>query len=362
MKKAFLTGLCITAICCTNELPYDISDAPVIPVLTAIWSTDETDHLVYLSGSEAYDISAIRDTAEIDCLINGTISATADSLWSVETKDGSVSQCYRIRAILHHGDSVCLSVSLAKHRLKALAVVPHTPKIQIDSTSCYDTLNGVIPYRNYDLKCTVVDTTGISYYRLYTPSVRAEAWLQKAGIMTAVRNWSATPEIDDSDPIFKNVSINFPEMLSRDMVFIHAGLSNITHVFANDSFKNGAHDFLFKLYMHDYIGFTSSHAVFIPDFYIENPELLNEYIPYYNWLKYYVNFCVASITEEEYIYLLAYNAAAVARLDPLSEPVALPSNVEGGLGYFAVEGIQRVSLPLQDCKYPPHINSEDPPV
>ena len=350
-RYAFAALLLVLASC-SNELEYDLSGIPDAIVLNAIWSSEDSEHIVYLSKSQAYGIAAIKDTAKMRCIVNGSPVSEADSLWKVTSQDGSVSQCYRIKAQMHPGDSVRLEVSLPGYELSAASYVPEAPTLKVDSL-CTAAEKSGIPYRTYDLRCMVQDTPGLqSYYRLFRPSVYVEAWLQRAGILIATRFWPSGPAIDESDPIFKNASFYFPEVLSRDVTFVHNGLSNSTHVFPDDSFADGSHTFSFEMNQHNFISFKDS------DYIDDGPEW--ERKTNYNLLKYTMTFKVSSLNEEEYLYLLAYNAASIARVDPLSEPVSMPSNINGGLGIFAVESSKTFTLPLKDCVYPKGINDEEP--
>lgn len=342
--KRFLTIVvfALFALCCTHELEYDLSDTPTAIVINAIWSTAESEHLVYLAESDAYRISCVKDTADMQCYINGRLSSKADSVWAVTSRDGMQMQCYRIKADAQPGDSVRLAVSLPGHDLKAATVVPPLPEVRIDSVSVRtDPYSTTIPYRLYHFTCTINDIPNHdSYYRLYHPSIQAEAWLQRADSLVATKDWPYGLEIDENEPIFKNTAFYFPEQLSDNMTFVHSGLSNATHVFSDEPFSNGSYSFSFDMNTRQYSAIPGN----------------------FNLIKYKVLFRVSSLREEEYLYLLAYNAARVSNTDILSEPVSLPSNVEGGLGTFAFESTFEVSLQLKDCVYPPNINGEEPPL
>lgn len=334
-----IAALLLVATGCINEIDYDLSGAPDRIVVNAIWSSDEQEHIVYLSKSEAYRISPDIDTADVRCYVNGALKAIADSVWSIWGKDDGLTLCYRIKAELHPGDSVSLAATLPGHSLLASSVVPPAPEVSIDTVCTHASSWPFIPYRRYDISCTVKDIPGhVSYYRLYRPSVHVEGWWRHAGTLVDAKDFPYGLKIDETDPIFKNSSFYFPEMLSRDVTFVHSGLSNVTHVFPDDSFRNGTHGFS---YAFDYNSFHPSGS--------------------YNLVKYTVRFRIGSLSEAEYLYLLAYNASVVSSHDPLSEPVSLPSNIEGGLGVFAVEGTYSLELHAPDMKYPPNTNGEIDP-
>lgn len=331
---------------CTNVIDYDISGRPMVPVINALWSTAESNHIVYIAGSEAYTVSTIRDTAVVECYVNGVLACTSDSLW-FEASSGVCFQGHRFKADLQPKDSILLDITLGGKHITAAAVVPEKAEMQVDTTTVSIDPSYMF-FRKYDIDCTIRDFPGRpSYYRLYSPSVMVEGWQQRQSIVVARHEWSGALIIDDKDPIFKNVSYSFPEELTRDITFVHSGLSNNTHIFSDDEFQDGLYCFHFNMYQGDFTLFYDD------DYNINNdPEFdpiidIQEEI---DWFKFRVKLMVGSLSEEEYLYLLAYNAAWASYMDPLSEPVVLPSNINGGIGFFAVENTTEYSVSLKDCK------------
>lgn len=361
--KVLLILLFVSSAGCKNLIDYSLDGTPTMIELSAVWSAADSEHVICLAASDAYSVSEIKDTAEISCFVNGKLAAKADSVWREKSRDGTVAQYYRIRLSLHSADSVALKVSLPGHSLEASAIVPPVPKIRIDTTLT-GAQGGGVPYRQYDLDCTVEDIPDQpSYYRLYTPTVTTGFWLQIAEVKTGQRFWPVGPEIDGSDPVFKNVSFYFPEVLSRDMTFIHSGLSNRTNIFPDDSFEDSHHTFTFQFDQNlfcfprvDKDFFSLENIDFESSEWCRNrpEEWLQDHYDWflrsYDWMKFRVDVRVASLSREEYMYLIAYNAAKIASVDPLSEPVVLPSNVTGGLGFFAIENVAGSSIETE-CKH-----------
>ena len=360
MKKLFVYILSAAALAaCTSELEYDISDAPSVPVLSALWSTEDTDHIVYLTRSEAYTLSAITGEVDVRCYINGELSAVADSSWQETTSEGFPLRGFRLRATLQPGDSVRLSANMAGTVLSAGTLVVRPPEIGIDTVSVLNT-DEIPPYRwrDYTLSCIVRDRPGErNYYRLNAASAYVEVWNTTLDRLMAARYWPYAFAQDDEDPVFKSIPVHFPQALSEDLPFLQGSYSNFTHVFSDEMFPDAEHVFLFDIRSVYSASFFPSEMedVIYYDFHLPGGTVFNQVKPY-------VEVSVSALGEKEYDYMLAYNAFYSSGADPLAEPVILPDNVEGGMGFFGVESVarKRVALPERLFRYESALPLEPP--
>ena len=341
MKRLLILFAALVSLpACKGELDYDISDAPTVPVVYAFWNTSEEDHIVCVTVSGAYNVSDIEDVVEVNCCVNRGDAIVSESSWTVRSESGMSARYYRIRTALQAGDNVRLNVNVRGNWIGASVVVPDSPTVTLDS-STIDSETATPPFKQYRFNLSVTEQSSL-YYRLYSPAVYVEGWSVWNNRLQARREWPVGLKIDDSDPVFKNSSIQLPQFLSRYFTFVHTGLSNGTHIFTGDSFESGVHSFSFTMDQHDYLVFREEdHCL---------PE--NDYdrsaVDIY---KYDVRFMLASMDEAEYRYMLAYNAYLTSYLDPFAEPVALPCNIEGGLGFFAIENAAVLDCSLEDCRY-----------
>lgn len=333
MKQPFIYSLflCMT-LSCTTSLTYDISERPVVPVLNAVWDACEQEHIVYLCGSGPYAVTDIGDNAQVFCYVNDALVAEADSTWQEPVQDkGFTLQAFRIRARIFAGDQVRLSVHLPEGDLLARATVPAPPSIRVDSVSVAgrDSSPSFFSYREYSLTLTLADPPGQeNYYRLFTPSVHSEAWMSKSCRKVEDRDWMYGLPIDTGDPIFQNSPTQFPKELGEELPFLSTQTDNFTHVFTDALFPGDRHAFLFSMDQERYKTYTYASRV-----------------------KYLVRFRLGTLNRETYQYMVATNAAATAKLDPLSEPVIMPENVEGGMGFFALQHSIVQDVILEDARY-----------
>ena len=333
MKHPFFYSLYLTlTISCTTSLTYDISEKPVVPVLNAVWDACEQEHIVYLCGSGPYAVTGLGKDAQVYCYVNDILVAEADSTWQEPVQDkGFTLQAYRIRARLSTGDQVCLSVHLPDRDLFAKATVPPPPSIRVDSVSVAgrDSSPAFFSYREYGFTLTLTDSPGQdNYYRLFTPSVHSEAWMSKSCRKVEDRDWMYGLPIDTGDPVFQNSPTQFPKEISEELPFLSSRVDNFTHVFTDALFQGEKYSFPFSM----------------------DQERFKTY-SYANQVKYLVHFRLGALNRETYQYMLASNAAATAKLDPLSEPIIMPENVEGGIGFFALQHSITQDILLEDARY-----------
>lgn len=318
---------------CQSALEYDISSAEPVLVLNALWSAADSEHAVYICTSNAYNVSETKDAAHISCYVNGEFTAEAEDYAIKKTSSKINLQEYIIKTNLSVGDHVRIIASFPDKELSADAVVPPEPCVRIDTTSVSDDFyyGGPVVVENrreYSIAMTIEDNPGeATFYRLYSPNVHSEVRREKDDSLVEKRDWPWLP-FDEKDPVFKNVTVQFPFEVMLEFPFL-SGTVNATHVFSDELFANGSHNFFFDLSQDDY-DLSIGHK---------------------RYCDISVRFRTASLSREEYLYLVAANAATTSFADPMAEPVVLPYNVSGGLGFFGIENVYDRTIILKRCYY-----------
>lgn len=320
-------------ISCQSTLDYDISSADPVPVLNALWSAADSEHAVYICTSNAYNVSETEETAHIYCYVNGKIAAETEDYTIRQTSSKIDLKEYIIKTDLSAGDHVRIIARFPDKELSAEAVVPPAPCVRIDTTSVADDFNYGGPVvvenrRDYSITMTLDDNPGkATFYRLYSPNVHSEVHRVKDDSLVEKKDWLWFP-FDEKDPVFKNVTVEFPFEIMLEFPFL-SGTVNATHVFSDELFADNSHSLFFELSQDKY------------DLSI--------------WHKRYcdisMRFRLASLSREEYLYLVAANAATASFADPMAEPVVLPYNVSGGLGFFGIENVYDRTILLKRCYY-----------
>ena len=337
-KHILLSLIALLALfSCEKELGYDISSAQAVPMLNAIWNAGDTEHSVYLCSSLPYSVSSLTEGSRITCYVNGSLVDETDQYLDEISRNKIPFQKYILRANLSGGDYVKLVAHINGKEITSASMVPFAASVQMDTNSIDNSFikkqdDGTVLVienrRIYSFKMTLKDISGEpTYYRLHAPSVHSEIRKSKNNEVRDTKDWAWLP-FDEKDPLFKNLTVQFPYELTLEFPFL-VGTSNGTHVFSDDLFKDDSYSFGFGLNQDDYD--------------------LNVWHREYADIR--VHFRLSTLTRDMYLYLLATNAAASAAVDPLSEPVILPSNVEGGLGFFGIENGYDEVIPLKKCYY-----------
>jgi len=302
---------------CVGDLDYDISSVVEIPVLSALWTADASQHEVYLCTSGPYEIKEAEEDITIQCYVNGVLKEEKNEYETINDPYSKIIlHKYLMNVGLVGGDHVKLIALIGDKKMEAEANVPSAPMVKIDTSSFQDYASAVYHnYRIYDVTLTVKDEPGKeNFYRLFSPTVFTEAWDDETGEKRS-ESGGKYVQIDDKDPIFKNIDLVFPKEITLELPFLSHAISNDTHIFSDELFSDEEYQFHFQIAQGSYL-----------------PYPVDDGDP----LTYRVRFRLAQLSKEEYLYLVAANAAASAILDPFAEPVIMPSNIVGGLGVFCI--------------------------
>ena len=331
MKKHILlfTTLTLLASACQNQLDLGFEHDPECLVMNALLNTNDENHSVYMSLSRFEGTLEVED-AQLRCYINGTAVAEAEyvapsykpSYYSLTNSQ------YRFTARIRPGDEVRLEATRGSLRASATVVVPQAAAITaVDTTfvekSPYFT-NREDGEGALACRLKLQDIPGQSNcYRLvtyydYSNRFYDYTYREKIGFGYL------------QDPILKDRFV--PEQKKGNDL---AALFFMSRPNSYCTFRDG-----------DFADGTAEVEIHIPEQYYNAPA---EPAPD-NRITRKFEYVLLSITQDEYDYLGQVDKSlnASSHLGRLEEPIRIPTNVEGGLGFVSVASAATLSLTYDD--------------
>ena len=289
-------------------------------IINALLRTDDTTHTVWLSRGLP-GTSAKMEDAQLNCYINGLFMAKGEL--NSRAREPRSSQ-YLLPVKIQPGDEVRLEATCGTLRASATAVAPQPAKINLIKTASVQYKGDYQKKIGHYLACKLLlqdipneancyrvevvgstTTTYGEYYEHYTAPVGP-----------------VSHKIDFSfreDPILNGEYVNpNDEGLSGALDFFSSAVFN-----GSCSFKDT-----------DFADDSAEVTVYIPD----EARRYKNYVDYYQKADYLrLQFSLLTISNEEYNYLDAINRyKSLGNERPFYDPIPIPSNVEGGLGFFSI--------------------------
>lgn len=324
---------------CKNEIPYTPGTQKPQLIMNALLDVGKTENEVILHLGEGNSIGRLHE-ATLTLFVNGQVTETPQALTPEEIygnpsdyPEGTILiyesiryKLFRLATPFHPGDHIRLEATAenGKYHASAEVTVPEPiESLHVDTCLAYlREDNKMIPCRQY--KITLQDRPGEkNYYRLEIRNENSYRCLWK-------EHWQEENEaLKDTLIVDKQMS----EIINREDVILtdgHPGsyddeenelfptISNKYNLFNDNTFRNSQatlkvytslyqSDYLINQWKHDYKQIYRAQAITV--------RLL-------------------TLTEAEYRYLKALNCLEDGNYDDsLMEPVCLPSNVNGGLGF-----------------------------
>ena len=338
MKKfAILISLFLSVSCLTEEI-IKIGDDTPVPVMNAQLHAGDTLHRVFLNLSRLDRVEPLNE-AVVKVYINDALAATAE--W-VEMEEIYSNSEYIFKADFNPGDRVRIEATKGSFHAKAEVTVPPAPSIlsvkyekvqqgeeelnfeyryyvQIEDASSEDSFYRIsmdkdVTVENYYKdnpvpKITKSDTHYVSVYNSDEPVI-SDGWMK---------------EVEDDEDIMSLLSSLFM-------------IENQFNIFTDERFRNETYTLKLRS---DNLGFVSDFD-YAAERIVCNPT---------------VNIRVNSMSFLEYRYLISLCNFDTVGTDVnfISEPISLPSNVEGGIGFVSVESSACYSIEMpsweQDLRY-----------
>lgn len=350
-----LLSACIALAACTNEIPYNEQARDPQLILNAQLTAGEKTNYAYLHLSEGNRIGRITQ-GSLTLYINGKVAETPEEISPEELYNnlkGTIDdeqfellirnihfKKFRITSELHPGDHIRLEAIAENgtYHASAETTVPRpVESLQVDTALAYlREYAGDVLYRQY--KITLKDLPGEkNYYRL---DISHE-------LQQLVTYW--TYRYDAGGNLVKEqrdtllTSIPMTKIINREDIILTDGHPHNYNDEENELFPTTRNKY--NLFTDNRFSDASATLkVYTPTYHIE-PPYFYDYIDYHNSQT--ITVSIYSLTEEQYRYQKALNTLDDENYEEvLMEPVSIPTNVTGGLGFVGADSRTQFVLHL----------------
>ena len=325
----------ISTAACNNDLPFDLKENPPKLVMNAIINADSTYNTLFLNLTGRNQIGQIKG-ATVEVRINGSLSETLRP-----DPHSSDKGRFYINSAFHPGDVVRIDAMTddGEHHAWAEVTVPQPiGKIEkVDTASIMRKPSnygyGTPPRRHLRYQIKIKDRPGEkNFYRI---------------IVEQRKYWKYYWEQNDQTCWDSAMQKSFKLQTNEDVVLTDGKPST------EEDDENG----LFGTV-------NNKYAIFDDSRFTDGSYTMNVYNDIYGWgfwgqeyiwIKTDVYIRILSITEKEYYYLRALNLLDSDAYDnTLSEPIAFPSNVNGGTGMVGFSTETNYMLTVKNNAVPPN--------
>lgn len=326
----------ISATACNHDLPFDLKENPPKLVMNAIINADSTYNELFLNFTGRNQIGQI-DGATVEVRINGSLSETLrpDPYSSDKGR-------FYINSTFRPGDVVRIDAMTddgAYHAWAEVTVPQPIGKIEkVDTVSIMRIPSnygyGTPPRRHLRYQIQINDRPGEkNFYRIIVEQRKYWKYYWQQGDQI---NWESA--MSKSFKLQTNEDVVLtdgkPSTEEDDENGLFGSITNKYAVFDDSRFADGSYTMTVYNDIYGW-GFWGSE---------------------YTWIKTDVYIRILSITEKEYYYLRALNLLDSDAYDnTLSEPIAFPSNVNGGTGMVGFSAETNYMLTVKNHVIPPMV-------
>ncbi|WP_300701746.1 DUF4249 domain-containing protein [Bacteroides sp.] len=345
---------------CENEIPYNSGNRKPLIVMNALLDAGETENFVYLHLSEGNSIGRVN-RATLSLYVNGQLTEEPQPMTPQEIYEGLSEESYgkdiyeqiiknikfkkfRLRTQFQPGDHIRLEATAedGEYKVSSEVVVPK-PVLNIQVDTCITKIfqwNSMRSYRRIlvtlndlpnEKNCYRLDIQN-NYHvnaRYPLPSLNEDG-SQKTDedgsflywYKDTVFNYTDRELINREDIILTDGHISHSDQDEDNEMF--PSISNKYNIFTDNQFTNSSATLkVYTALSLDYLsGYDSVHSTLLS-----------------------LTVRLLSISKEEYLYLKGLNCMDDDDYDTtLMEPVSLPSNVEGGLGFVGISAQAKVNM------------------
>lgn len=328
MKKyiIIIPILLLLLTACTNEIPFDVKDTESKMVINALINTDRLENRIFISLTGKYDIETINDVS-VNLYVNGVLKEMPECI--ADSGSNSKVKAFLVKSTFKPGDKVKIEASTkdGKYHAWGEETVPDRPSIiRIDTASVrmknkYDSYSDFLRF-----KVTFKDIPNKdSYYRIIVENKKEFVYVielldkEKEEIITSY-DYSF---ISREDVVLTD---GRPTSVDDEENGITTTTSNTYGIFDDSRFLNSEYTM------------TVSQGNTYPSYY-SSDNIKRESISVTVYLQ--------CISKAEYYYLQALNRSIDNSDDDiLSEPVHLPTNINGGIGLlgFSTENSRTIQV------------------
>jgi hypothetical protein len=324
MKKIriLLMIMSLSAVSCVEKITVDSKNQDTKLIVNAQMSASEKKHTIFIGSGEGYSVGAYNG-ASVTCTINGEKRIKATLKENEDSYSQNVLSEYVLNTEFQPGDSVRLDIGSKYGDVYSAVRVPETSAeiTGIDTTS-----------KGYLFHLTVhieeEEPAGLNYYRIRLRHRYEATGYDDSGAVVKRGSGSNFVSLDnDNDPILNGGQLGEDQLIDK--------APNVYCVFNNRFFQDGKAtievtartESLYQLK----VGGNADHWA------VKNKAELS----------------LLSISKEEYNYLSYLNSLQAADDDfsYFFEPMVLPNNVEGGLGFVSIASERTFSFQLEDKVY-----------
>lgn len=373
MKLHLIIYIAFTAVltACENEIPYTPDQQEPLLIMNALLETESTGNYVFLHLNEGNKIGSVSE-ASLSLYINGQLTETPKAMtpeeiykdqkdsWDKDTYESLLKDIkfkkFHLTAPLHPGDNIRLEATAenGKYHVYSEVTVPQpVESLHADTCSAYlRVYNRQELYRQFNI--TLQDRPNEkNYYRLEILNDFSYRCEWKEYLKDENGDFIRVEQGDSWDwaYITKDTLITDrqTELISREDVILTDG-----HPTSSDDDENE----MFPTIKNKYNIFTDNR-------FSNSSATLKVYtLPYTyyypmekNYHRIYRNHTITirllSLSEAEHRYFRALNCLDDDDYDEaLMEPISLPSNVTGGLGFVGVCSETQYVIELPELIWP----------
>ena len=357
MKK-FLPVLTLSflVVSCIEEIILPVGDEEPVAIMNAQMNTWETSHKIELSVSQKNRVHALKG-ADVRVTINGKTTLVATEVPDKYASDPYYDpweQVYAFDADLKLGDEVRIEADKDAFHLTATVTAPLAVNVSLVDTSSVRMSYMGDTFDYLQVKLDFRDLPGNSWYRVAACMESEYAYLDEDG--NPVPDCSGDymywmiPEtgydLIVSEGAGKTGAMDIGALLSEE---------NTYNCFSDNPFRD--EECTIRPLFNPYVIYSYYDLYHFPDWYdYTNYETAYEILagmPYYTHQTAHVQ--VRSIDFSQYHYLKALQNLDTygTEVTFLVEPTALPSNVEGGLGFVGLETVSDLVFYEKEILLPP---------
>lgn len=356
---------------CENEIPYNPGQQNPQLIMNALLNAGQTENLVYLHLSEGNSIGRINE-ATLSLYVNDKQVESPQAISPEEYYGNMQNQLdkgqyeallksmrfkiFRLTARLQPGDNIRLEATAegGKYHVSSQVTVPRPlQSLQVDTcTALIRQWGSMRAHRQY--RITLEDLPNEkNYYRLEIVNNKD------------FRCVIYTPNEDENGDYIKNENGDYIYTITKDTVvnYRYTELINREDVILTDGHVTSSDDDENAMFP---TNIENKYSIFTDNRFTNSSATLKVYTPLYDdnydilqslnytrcYLKQNITVRVLSLPETYYRYLKALNCMDDEDYDEaLMEPISLPSNVEGGLGFVGISSEIQYTIDMPDKKW-----------
>ena len=356
---------------CENEIPYNPRQQNPQLIMNALLNAGQTENLVYLHLSEGNSIGRINE-ATLSLYVNDKQVESPQAISPEEYYGNMQNQLdkgqyeallksmrfkiFRLTARLQPGDNIRLEATAegGKYHVSSQVTVPRPlQSLQVDTcTALIRQWGSMRAHRQY--RITLEDLPNEkNYYRLEIVNNKD------------FRCVIYTPNEDENGDYIKDENGDYIYTITKDTVvnYRYTELINREDVILTDGHVTSSDDDENAMFP---TNIENKYSIFTDNRFTNSSATLKVYTPLYDdnydilqslnytrcYLKQNITVRVLSLPETYYRYLKALNCMDDEDYDEaLMEPISLPSNVEGGLGFVGISSEIQYTIDMPDKKW-----------